>query len=1698
LVRRLCTSVTNSADTVKEEIAKPEEHSRINEAALSQPATTALQIAFVILLEKYNIRPARVCGHSSGEIAAAFAAGYVDFHSCLAIAYYRGVAATELASIDSFCSDGAMMAVGAEVSVLRPLLNSLTSGVANIACYNSPRSLTVSGDAAAISELKQHLDKLGVFNRLLRVRTAYHSDHMGLVVDRYLENLGKFITPITTSERKCTFHSSVTTSVEQPAIVASPTYWALNLVSPVQFSHTLRRLLAAAHTEDMPPVIIEIGPHAALRGPIREICTDYSSKNKTSAATYLPSLQRGKTGYDDILELWASLVNIGQPVKTKNASLESVTDSPGKMLTDLPTYQFNLDSKYWHSSRLQTAKLRGGSPWNAILGHKVDEAIGDVLQFRHVFTLDDIPWLVDHQVEGSVVFPMAGYVSAVVEALNHHRNVEASSSSIVLREVVIDKAFLVSAENNNELMTILRPQRADTRSAASMQSFAFELLSWTERTGFVEHCRGFAKVTAAEDANLIGGSNARQLESRSAHQLQSSLKSSCSRTVLPSKLYEAASRRGLSYGPTFQGVTSMHTGPLGAHGTLRAVDTAERMPSGYEPRLLIHPAWLDAALHVGLCNLGGNEGDPDHITAHVPTFLKEVKIQLPSTTDLTCQAEVFVHNIETSAAASSTQADIAIFHPYQATPTLQIRGLRMFQTSDASSTNDTLEADTINPLTVGWLPYPEFPSSLIAATTKIGDEEEEQSRRRDLERLSLDYMVDALIEVSQRPQSLHLGKLYDWMQSETILKTANTKHARRTEWLTCNQEERLHFRNTFAEKWPDCREWMYVGSKLPMILREEINPLEVLMKDNMLFEIYERSTIFQRSFRQLAELVDLLSRRNPWLRILEVGAGTGGCTSRILEKITSPTTRFESYDYTDISSGFFEAARTKFRTTGGKLNFLKLDICADIEQQGFLPGSYDLVIAADVIHATPDLALSLRNIRKLLKPTGSLALVELSSCTPYMFLFATLPGWWYRGHEDGAFVPEQEWQDLLVGSGFNGVEASLKDHPEDHQHYIIWSRPKPTQADSPVSLTLLDDAHTAIGCSSSLAAHCSKALGAADIRFGRLTDCQRESGSFICLHELRRPLLAHPTNEEFGALQRLFETATEILWVVNGDGSQSEIEQSLFDFAFGFARSVRREYAGTKFVVLQLHDTDSDSRMSSISAIYKHCFVDNAGNNDVDMDYRVKDGIVQFPRLMPHRHMADLSLERAGQFKTEERAFACRDRPLQLQMTHAGSLETMVFEQPAELVSDGRPLGPRELLIEIKGTGLNFKDILIALGSLPWQGLGRECCGVVVEVGRDLVSQFQIGDTVLHWGTGLFASHARCHVDTVAKAPANLGSGEAAAVPVVFGTVYECLINVARLEQGESILIHAAAGGVGQAAIMIARYLGAEMYCTVGTPEKKALLMDVYGIPEDHIFSSRSPSFADSLLLATEGKGVDVVLNSLSDEMFQSTWKCVSMFGRFIDIGKKQFVSNARLELNPFDNSITYSSVDLSLLIEHRGPYVQKLMVRVVDLFNKGVLKPPSPVQLISASDIQGAFRSMQSGKVVGKIVIVNDATTLVAAKVQPIAAARIRSEGTYIITGGTGGLGRALAGWLIELGARYIVLVSRSGGDQSPDSELNTLVNWASKKDAKVFVAACDVSESTKVDTLLKTLAANHFPSPSGVIHGAMVLEVSPFSNET
>jgi NADPH:quinone reductase-like Zn-dependent oxidoreductase/ubiquinone/menaquinone biosynthesis C-methylase UbiE len=840
--------------------------------------------------------------------------------------------------------------------------------------------------------------------------------------------------------------------------------------------------------------------------------------------------------------------------------------------------------------------------------------------------------------------------------------------------------------------------------------------------------------------------------------------------------------------------------------------------------------------------------------------------------------------------------------------------------------------------------------------------------------------------------------------------------------------------------------WVHVGTKLPMIMREEIDPLEVLIQDGLLFNIYEQSSIFQWSFQQLAELVGVLSKQNPWLRILEVGAGTGGCTSRVLDRITSPSIRFETYDYNDISTGFFEAARAKFQSAGSHLNFRKLDICADVELQGFELGSYDLVIAADVIHATPDMPTSLTQIRRLLKPTGALALVELSGVTPSMFPFATLPGWWYRGNDDGAYVSETDWHSMLVESGFRGVEASLKDLPQDHLHSVIWSRPVVEASPLLRDVMVMQDTSASDGLSQLLIDQMSQLSGIGQVALDSLTTSKALKGPHVILHELHRSILTSPTSAEFAALQNLFLTATEILWVVKGSSSGSQAEDLLHDFAFGFARSIRREYAGLKFVVLQLDDREPSGHSDSIMAVFQHCFIDNSGNSDIEMDFKASGEILQFPRLVPHARVLGSVQYKYGHIKTEERPFCVEDKPLQLDMTRAGSLDSMNFIQP-NWASNGQPLADDQVKIEIKASGLNFKDVLIALGSLPWQGLGRECSGVVVEVGKKLESQYQAGEKVLHWGTDLFASHATCAAETICKAPSHLDFAEAAAIPVVYSTAYECLVNVAHLKKGETVLIHAAAGGVGQAAVMLARWIGADTYCTVGTTEKKALLMSKYGISEDHIFSSRNTQFATSLLHATNSRGGDVVLNSLSDEMYRSTWSCMAIFERFIDIGKKHFVNNAHLELSPFDKSITYASVDLSLLIEHRGQYVQKLMSDVVELFNSGVLQPPEPVHRVPIANVQTVFRTMQSGKSMGKIVIVNDESSIVAAPVELNSRSVVRGDASYLITGGTGGLGRARTRWLIDMGARHIVLVSRSGGDMTADSSLKQTITWVRER---------------------------------------------------
>ena len=276
---------------------------------------------------------------------------------------------------------------------------------------------------------------------------------------------------------------------------------------------------------------------------------------------------------------------------------------------------------------------------------------------------------------------------------------------------------------------------------------------------------------------------------------------------------------------------------------------------------------------------------------------------------------------------------------------------------------------------------------------------------------------------------------------------------------------------------------------------------------------------------------------------------------------------------------------------------------------------------------------------------------------------------------------------------------------------------------------------------------------------------------------------------------------------------------------------------------------------------------------------------------------------------------------------------------------------------------------MIALGQMPYEDLGFEFSGAVTRVGSK-VESFKIGDIVCGVTRCGFTNVVRTTETLVSTIPRDMDMDAAASFPLVFCTGLHCLTNIAKLQKGESILIHCAAGGVGQASIMLAKNLGAEVFVTVSSPEKRDLVMNLYGIPKDHVFSSRDTNFEAGIRRLTNGAGVDVVLNCLSGEALQASWRCLADFGRFVEIGKRDLVQNNRLEMNGFINCTTFSVVDLGLLVEQKPWMVKKLMADIVEMFNCNKIKMVSPLNFFKMSEIQDAMRLMQAGKHMGKVVI--------------------------------------------------------------------------------------------------------------------------------
>ncbi|WP_158624963.1 type I polyketide synthase [Corallococcus terminator] len=490
------------------------------------------------------------------------------------------------------------------------------------------------------------------------------------------------------------------------------------------------------------------------------------------------------------------------------------------------------------------------------------------------------------------------------------------------------------------------------------------------------------------------------------------------------------------------------------------------------------------------------------------------------------------------------------------------------------------------------------------------------------------------------------------------------------------------------------------------------------------------------------------------------------------------------------------------------------------------------------------------------------------------------------------------------------------------------------------------------------------------------------------------------------------------------------------------------------------------------------------GEHDIVLAELLADDAEEEVALRGGERLVARLRNRLPEAERKERLELAGDKPFRLELDRPGVLDDLVLHPLRP-----REPGPGEVQIAVDAAGLNFLDVLLALGMMPNDVaeasdapllLGGECAGRITLLGEG-VTGLAVGQPVVALAQGAFASHLTLPATLVLPGPSGLSATDAAAMPVTYLTAWYALDQVAQLQPGERVLIHAATGGVGLAAVQWARHVGAEVYATAGTPEKRDYLRSL-GVP--FVSDSRSERFVADVRAWTGGEGVDVVLNSLSGELIGKSFELLRDHGRFVELGKRDYYANNRLGLKPFLRNLSFSLVDLRGMMLKQPARVRTLFQQVMEWVARGVFTPP-PVSVSPISQAAEAFRKMAQAHHLGKIVLTL-ADPRAHVRVPADSGVTFRRDGSYLITGGLGGLGLKLAAWLADQGAGHLVLVGRSGA-ASP--EQRAAVDALVARGTRVTVARADVADPARLAQVIAEVDASGMPL-RGVIHAAGILE--------
>lgn len=1642
---------------------------RLNKAEVAQALLFASQVSLTAALREMGLEPAAVFGHSAGEIAAAEASGALDLEHAVNLIHKRSL------HMELVRHTGTMAALVLSEEDARQALSETQFSELSLAAVNSPRGVTLSGSNDQIKEFARIARReRGWACRVLKIEYPYHSS----IVDTVREPLVASLEGLTSQAGDIPFISTVTGD-----IVAGQDldigYWWRNARETVLFPQAVLRA-----SELGCQAFIEIGPRPVLKSYV----TDTLNAHELPG-TMIHSLDmRDPEGTDPVRSSFARALANGAEINTGKAFSET-----GPYPVKLPHYPWQNKPFKIKSSQEATAAFETVNEQHPLLGWRVLE--DDVVWHTHIDP-HLVPYLADHKVDGKIIVPGAGFVE-----MAHAAGREWLGTDLLeIRNMDITQPMVLDNDHITEVKLQILPDTA-----------SFEIAS--RRRLSDDPWQVHATCNIAKIPGALGDEN---------------LTATPPPPDQPSgadRLYATARRLGLDYGPSFQLLKSVDridgdTLHVAIHPTHDAMAGSKIYG--------LHPISLDACFH-GLIALFDEISGADLQNAFIPVRFGRIRVY-----DAHCGVRSATIHVERRSKRSIRcrlslhNADgglIAVVDDARFVAVPLRRSMGISELAYHHSVETVGLAGYERAATVPGIAQLVRHAKGLNAPKSAPEEEAKRLIEVAAHRAAYDAVQsinkgNARINPDQLIQSGRLLAEYKTLFCALVIVLEDAGIARQDDdcWSIASESGLPAVADILnavleenADRLTECVMLARAAELLPRVISgEKVFGEDALFTSATIDHFVSTASQTQALVSAVTDLAKNVAQnweRDRPLRILEIGIGGGALTRALAPLVADGRGRLVA---TDTNKSVVDRIAIRF---AGNPAVEVLEFGALGENIAEF-GPFDMLVSANGLHRLAQSDSVLAKARANLVSGGLMIAAEPNPDAFHDVTFGLDETWFERSlNADfpmSALRSSEEWLTTLQRAGYLSTRALplatndgtatillAKSEKDADAPSVDAEQTEPAHIVRPV-LIVADDADEDGRLAEALEtilrergrrvvrikpAHSSARNGALSVapEFSESWDVILSNqdavndGAVEIVHldaaygKNNDPLEAlRYRASTLSALLRALDTRSAKIWIAAPGGARGAArlgeDVPAQSGIWSFARTARNEYANADLRLLDFE----------------------AGLSTIDNAERIA-ALIDEPGLE-----TELIVGRNSAKALRVR----RDLPASGADTEMSPASTLTFARSGDLNQlSWQPKlrqmpAAGEVEIEVVATGLNFRDVMWTLGMLPEEALedgfagptlGFECSGRIANIG-DGVSGFAVGDPVIAFAPACFSSHVTVQQIAVARLPEHTDLLAAATIPVPFLTAYYALHHLGRLEQDEWVLIHGGAGGVGLAALQIALWRGAKIIATAGSDEKRQFLKM---LGATHVFDSRSLEFPDQVMEVTGGEGVDVVLNSLSGEAMERSISVIRPFGRFLELGKRDYYGNTKIGLRPFRRNLSYFGIDADQLLVMQPALGGKLFGELMELFNSGEFTP-LPYRCFSDSDVVEAFRLMQQSGHIGKILITppQPGTIQSAPKTGPFTAA---GEGAHIITGGLGGFGLSIAAWLAECGARTIILTSRTG---VASDEAQTLIKRLGRRGVDIRVEKSDVTDRASLKGLLSAIR-DEMPI-RGVIHAAMILEDS------